>query len=98
MLAPILIPRANVMLLLFHIDLNIYAFAGMIMPIGIVEHNAIVQVDFALRSSTRACRPSRHLVRYQPAGVAPGGWHSITVRVTRPGQYAVEARRGYFGG
>src|SRR5881398_777890 len=29
-------------------DLNIYAFVGMIMLIGIVEKNAIMQIDFAL--------------------------------------------------
>jgi HAE1 family hydrophobic/amphiphilic exporter-1 len=35
-------------LMLFHMDLNIYAFVGMIMLIGIVEKNAIMQIDFAL--------------------------------------------------
>ncbi len=35
-------------LYLFHLDLNIYAFVGLIMLIGIVEKNAIMQIDFAL--------------------------------------------------
>ncbi len=35
-------------LFLFHMDLNIYAFVGLIMLIGIVEKNAIMQIDFAL--------------------------------------------------
>ena len=35
-------------LYLFHMDLNIYAFVGLIMLIGIVEKNAIMQIDFAL--------------------------------------------------
>jgi HAE1 family hydrophobic/amphiphilic exporter-1 len=35
-------------LMLFHMDLNIYAFVGLIMLIGIVEKNAIMQIDFAL--------------------------------------------------
>jgi HAE1 family hydrophobic/amphiphilic exporter-1 len=39
---------ALITLLLFGLDLNIYAFVGMIMLIGIVEKNAIMQIDFAL--------------------------------------------------
>ena len=39
---------ALVTLFLFHMDLNIYAFVGLIMLIGIVEKNAIMQIDFAL--------------------------------------------------
>jgi hydrophobic/amphiphilic exporter-1 (mainly G- bacteria), HAE1 family len=41
---------ALVTLLLFGLDLNIYAFVGMIMLIGIVEKNAIMQIDFALEA------------------------------------------------
>ena len=40
-------------LLLFHMDLNIYAFVGLIMLIGIVEKNAIMQIDFALDAERR---------------------------------------------
>ncbi|HYK87199.1 MAG TPA: efflux RND transporter permease subunit, partial [Acidobacteriota bacterium] len=39
---------ALVTLFLFHLELNIYAFVGLIMLIGIVEKNAIMQIDFAL--------------------------------------------------
>jgi multidrug efflux pump subunit AcrB len=39
---------ALVTLIVFRMDLNIYAFVGMIMLIGIVEKNAIMQIDFAL--------------------------------------------------
>ena len=37
-------------LILFGMELNIYAFVGMIMLIGIVEKNAIMQIDFALEA------------------------------------------------
>jgi HAE1 family hydrophobic/amphiphilic exporter-1 len=37
-------------LLIFGMDLNIYAFVGLIMLIGIVEKNAIMQIDFALEA------------------------------------------------
>jgi len=39
---------ALVTLLLFGAELNIYAFVGVIMLIGIVKKNAIMQIDFAL--------------------------------------------------
>ncbi|HEY2025715.1 MAG TPA: efflux RND transporter permease subunit, partial [Gemmatimonadaceae bacterium] len=39
---------ALVTLLLFHLDLDVYGFVGMIMLIGIVEKNAIMMIDFAL--------------------------------------------------
>jgi HAE1 family hydrophobic/amphiphilic exporter-1 len=37
-------------LVVFHIDLSIYSFVGLIMLIGIVEKNAIMQVNFALEA------------------------------------------------
>ena len=37
-------------LIIFGMELNIYAFVGMIMLIGIVEKNAIMQIDFALEA------------------------------------------------
>jgi len=41
---------ALVTLMIFHIDLNIYAFVGIIMLIGIVKKNAIMMIDFALHA------------------------------------------------
>jgi hydrophobic/amphiphilic exporter-1 (mainly G- bacteria), HAE1 family len=35
-------------LLIFHIDLNLYAFVGIIMLVGIVKKNAIMMIDVAL--------------------------------------------------
>jgi len=39
---------ALITLMLFHLDLNIYGFVGLIMLIGIVKKNAILMIDFAI--------------------------------------------------
>jgi HAE1 family hydrophobic/amphiphilic exporter-1 len=44
-------------LYLFHMDLNIYAFVGLIMLIGIVKKNAIMQIDFALEAERSGMPP-----------------------------------------
>ncbi len=41
---------ALVTLLLFHLDLNIYGFVGLIMLVGIVKKNAIMMIDFAIEA------------------------------------------------
>jgi hydrophobic/amphiphilic exporter-1 (mainly G- bacteria), HAE1 family len=41
---------ALVTLELFHTDLNIYSFVGIIMLVGIVKKNAIMMIDFALEA------------------------------------------------
>jgi hydrophobic/amphiphilic exporter-1 (mainly G- bacteria), HAE1 family len=59
-------------LVLFHIDLSIYAFVGLIMLIGIVEKNAIMQIDFALAAEREEnLTPERAiyqgcLIRFRP--------------------------------
>lgn len=44
---------ALLILLLFHVDLNIYAFVGLIMLVGLVKKNAIMQIDFALEAERK---------------------------------------------
>ena len=55
-------------LLIFGLDLSIYAFVGIIMLIGIVKKNAIMMIDFALeterREGTTARRPSSRQPRF----------------------------------
>jgi len=62
---------ALVTLLVFHMDLNIYAFVGMIMLIGIVEKNAIMQIDFALEAEREGMSSDQAiyqgcLIRFRP--------------------------------
>ena len=38
-----------------------------------------------------------YLLQYVPQGVARDGWHDIVVRLKRPGQFEVRARRGWGG-
>jgi HAE1 family hydrophobic/amphiphilic exporter-1 len=59
-------------LLVFHMDLNIYAFVGLIMLIGIVKKNAIMQIDFALDAERHQGMPPMKaiyqgcLIRFRP--------------------------------
>ena len=41
---------ALVTLLIFHVDLNLYAFVGVIMLVGLVKKNGIMMVDFAIEA------------------------------------------------
>jgi HAE1 family hydrophobic/amphiphilic exporter-1 len=59
-------------LYLFHMDLNLYAFVGIIMLIGIVKKNAIMMLDFALEAERRNHLPPEEaivqgcLIRFRP--------------------------------
>jgi HAE1 family hydrophobic/amphiphilic exporter-1 len=59
-------------LILFHQELNLYSFVGVIMLIGIVKKNAIMMIDFALdaeRSEGKSPEESIYqgaLVRFRP--------------------------------
>ncbi len=62
---------ALITLYLFHMDLNIYAFVGLIMLIGIVKKNAIMQIDFALQAEREGTPPLEAiyqgcLIRFRP--------------------------------
>jgi HAE1 family hydrophobic/amphiphilic exporter-1 len=48
---------ALVTLLLFGVELNMYAFVGIIMLVGIVKKNAIMMIDFAIEAQRRENLP-----------------------------------------
>jgi HAE1 family hydrophobic/amphiphilic exporter-1 len=59
-------------LLIFKVELSIYAFVGLIMLIGIVKKNAIMQIDFALEAERKEGKTPREaiyegcLIRFRP--------------------------------
>jgi HAE1 family hydrophobic/amphiphilic exporter-1 len=59
-------------LVVFHVDLNLYAFVGVIMLVGLVKKNGIMMIDFALASQrSRRCTPAEAIyeacqVRFRP--------------------------------
>jgi len=59
-------------LIIFDIDLNIYAFVGVIMLIGIVKKNAIMMIDFALDAERKEGKSASEaiyqgcLIRFRP--------------------------------
>jgi HAE1 family hydrophobic/amphiphilic exporter-1 len=59
-------------LLLFHAELDLYAFVGIIMLIGIVKKNAIMMIDFALEAQRHAGKTALEaiyegcLIRFRP--------------------------------
>ena len=63
---------ALVTLMLFGIELNMYAFVGIIMLVGIVKKNAIMMIDFAIEAQRKGGLPPEQaiyqagLIRFRP--------------------------------
>ena len=59
-------------LLIFHVDLSVYAFVGIVLLVGLVKKNAIMMIDFALESERKEGREPADaivhasLVRFRP--------------------------------
>src|SRR6185503_136068 len=47
---------------IFRVDLNIYAFVGLVMLIGIVKKNAIMMIDFALEAQRKEGKPPQDAI------------------------------------
>ncbi|HSS70909.1 MAG TPA: efflux RND transporter permease subunit [Casimicrobiaceae bacterium] len=63
---------ALVTLWLFGLDLNMYAFVGIIMLVGIVKKNAIMMIDFAIEAQRKDHKPPEEaifqacIIRFRP--------------------------------
>ncbi len=51
-------------LLLFRVELNLYAFVGVIMLVGIVKKNAIMMIDFAIEAQRTAGKTAAEAIYY----------------------------------
>ena len=63
---------ALITLLIFNVELSIYAFVGIIMLVGLVKKNGIMMIDFALHAQHDRGKPPRDaiyeacLIRFRP--------------------------------
>ncbi len=59
-------------LLIFHMELSLYAFVGIIMLVGIVKKNGIMMIDFALEAQAKEGKPPAEaifqacMIRFRP--------------------------------
>ncbi len=87
-------------LLLFGRELDVYAFVGLIMLIGIVEKNAIMMIDFALTSQREAGKPAEEaifqacLIRFRPIMMTTMAALMGTLPIALGWGAGAESRRG----
>jgi hydrophobic/amphiphilic exporter-1 (mainly G- bacteria), HAE1 family len=89
---------ALVTLLLFGHELNIYAFVGIIMLVGIVKKNAIMMIDFALQAEARGKTPAEAiyegcLLRFRPIMMTTMAALMGTLPIALGAGQGAEARR-----
>ena len=87
-------------LLLFDRELDVYAFVGLIMLIGIVEKNAIMMIDFALTSQREEGKPADDaifqacLIRFRPIMMTTMAALMGTMPIALGWGAGAESRRG----
>ena len=85
-------------LLLFRQDLNIYAFVGIIMLVGIVKKNAIMMIDFALQAEGRGKSAAEAiyegcLIRFRPIMMTTMAALMATLPIALGAGQGAESRR-----
>ena len=87
-------------LLLFGRELDVYAFVGLIMLIGIVEKNAIMMIDFALTAQREGGKPAEEaifqacLIRFRPIMMTTMAALMGTLPIALGWGAGAESRRG----
>ncbi|HVS80328.1 MAG TPA: efflux RND transporter permease subunit [Pyrinomonadaceae bacterium] len=87
-------------LLLFGRELDVYAFVGLIMLIGIVEKNAIMMIDFALTAQREQGKPAEEaifqacLIRFRPIMMTTMAALMGTLPIALGWGAGAESRRG----
>jgi HAE1 family hydrophobic/amphiphilic exporter-1 len=87
-------------LLVFGRELDVYAFVGLIMLIGIVEKNAIMMIDFALTSQRERGMPAEEaifqacLIRFRPIMMTTMAALMGTLPIALGWGAGAESRRG----
>jgi len=87
-------------LLVFGRELDVYAFVGLIMLIGIVEKNAIMMIDFALTAQREEGKPAEEaifqacLIRFRPIMMTTMAALMGTLPIALGWGAGAESRRG----
>jgi HAE1 family hydrophobic/amphiphilic exporter-1 len=87
-------------LLVFGRELDVYAFVGLIMLIGIVEKNAIMMIDFALTSQREQGKPAQEaifqacVIRFRPIMMTTMAALMGTLPIALGWGAGAESRRG----
>jgi HAE1 family hydrophobic/amphiphilic exporter-1 len=91
---------ALLILLIFGRELDVYAFVGLIMLIGIVEKNAIMMIDFALTAQREEGKPAEEaifqacLIRFRPIMMTTMAALMGTLPIALGWGAGAESRRG----